>query len=192
MGKALDQAKDGRLHILGKMSEALSEAREDVSQYAPRITTIHIPVSKIRDVIGPGGKIIKSIVEETGAQIDVQDDGTVQVASTDMEAAKRAVAMIQELTASPEPGKTYLGTVTRIVDFGAFVEIFAGTEGLLHISEIAEQRIRAVSDELKEGDQILVKCLALEGNKIKLSRKAVLKEQRERRKKPKAEESDDE
>ena len=192
MGKALDQAKDGRLHILGKMNEALSEPREDVSQYAPRITTIHIPVSKIRDVIGPGGKIIKSIVEETGAQIDVQDDGTVQVASTDMEAAKRAVAMIQELTASPEPGKTYLGTVTRIVDFGAFVEIFAGTEGLLHISEIAEQRIRAVSDELKEGDQILVKCLALEGNKIKLSRKAVLKEQRERRKKPKSEESDNE
>ena len=186
MGKALDQAKDGRLHILGKMNEAISEPREDVSQYAPRITTIHIPVSKIRDVIGPGGKIIKSIVEETGAQIDVQDDGTVQVASTDMEAAKRAIAMIQELTASPEPGKTYLGTVTRIVDFGAFVEIFAGTEGLLHISEIAEQRIRAVSDELKEGDQILVKCLALEGNKIKLSRKAVLKEQRERRKKPKS------
>jgi polyribonucleotide nucleotidyltransferase len=191
MGKALDQAKDGRLHILGKMNEAISAPREDVSQYAPRITTIHIPVSKIRDVIGPGGKVIKSIVEETGAQIDVSDDGTVQVASTDMEAAKRAVAMIQELTASPEPGKTYLGTVTRIVDFGAFVEIFAGTEGLLHISEIAEQRIRAVSDELKEGDQILVKCLALEGNKIKLSRKAVLKEQRDRRQKPKAEEAED-
>ena len=192
MGKALDQAKDGRLYILDKMNAAISEPRSDVSQYAPRITTIHIPVSKIRDVIGPGGKVIKSIVEETGAQIDVQDDGTVQVASSDMEAAKRAVAMIQELTASPEPGKTYLGTVTRIVDFGAFVEIFAGTEGLLHISEIAEQRIRAVSDELKEGDQILVKCLALEGNKIKLSRKAVLKEQRERRKKTQPEERDDE
>ncbi len=192
MGKALEQAKDGRLHILGKMAEAIAEPRDDVSQYAPRITTIQIPVSKIRDVIGPGGKIIKSIVEETGAQIDIQDDGTVQVASTDMEAAKRAIAMIQELTASPEPGKTYLGTVTRIVDFGAFVEIFAGTEGLLHISEIAEQRIRAVSDELKEGDQILVKCLALEGNKIKLSRKAVLKEQRERRKKSKSKKDDDE
>ncbi|MEZ5365036.1 MAG: polyribonucleotide nucleotidyltransferase [Bryobacterales bacterium] len=190
MGKALEQAKDGRLHILGKMNAALAEPRDDVSPYAPRITTIQIPVSKIRDVIGPGGKVIKSIVEETGAQIDIQDDGTVQVASTDMEAAKRAINMIQELTASPEPGKTYLGTVTRIVDFGAFVEIFAGTEGLLHISEIAEQRIRAVSDELKVGDQILVKCLALEGNKIKLSRKAVLKEQRERRKKTKSEDED--
>ena len=191
MGKALEQARDGRLYILDKMNAVISEPREDVSPYAPRITTIHIPVSKIRDVIGPGGKIIKGIVEETGAQIDVSDDGTVQVASTDMEAAKRAIAMIQELTASPEPGKTYLGTVTRIVDFGAFVEIFAGTEGLLHISEIAEQRIRAVSDELKVGDQILVKCLALEGNKIKLSRKAVLKEQRDRRQKTKPAEDEE-
>jgi polyribonucleotide nucleotidyltransferase len=141
-----------------------------------------IPTSKIRDVIGPGGKMIKSIVMESGAKINVQDDGTVQVASTDEKAANKAIQMIKDLTASAEPGKTYLGTVTRIVDFGAFVEIFPGTEGLLHISEIAEHRIRNVTDELKQGDQILVKCLALEGNKIKLSRKAVLREQRDKRK----------
>ncbi len=182
MEKALDQAKAGRLFILGKMAEALDAPREELSQYAPRITTIHIPPSKIRDIIGPGGKTIKGIVEDTGAQIDVQDDGTVSIASTSNESAKRAIEIIQELTASAEVGKTYLGTVTRIVDFGAFVEIFAGTEGLLHISEVAEQRIKAVKDELKVGDQILVKCLALDGNKIKLSRRAVLKEQREKRK----------
>ena len=186
MDKALEQAREGRLHILGKMAEALDAPRSDVSEYAPRITTIHIPTGKIRDIIGPGGKTIKGIVEATGAQIDVQDDGTVNVASTDRESAKKAVAMIKELTASAEVGKTYLGTVTRIVDFGAFVEIFTGTEGLLHISEIAEQRIRAVSDELKEGDQILVKCLALDGNKIKLSRRAVLREQKEQREKRKS------
>ena len=183
MEKALDQAREGRLYILGKMLDALAEPRQDISPYAPRITTIQIPVSKIRDIIGPGGKMIKSIVERTGAQIDVSDDGSVQIASSDETAAKKAIAIIQELTATAEVGKTYLGTVTRIVDFGAFVEIFSGTEGLLHISEIAEQRIRSVKDELKLGDQILVKCLALEGNKIKLSRKAVLREQREKRQK---------
>jgi polyribonucleotide nucleotidyltransferase len=181
MEKALAQAKAGRMHILGKMAEALTTHREELAPHAPRITTIHIPVSKIRDVIGSGGKTIKGIVEETGVQIDVQDDGTISIASTDGEAAKRAIEIIEELTASAEPGKTYLGTVTRIVDFGAFVEIFAGTEGLLHISEIAEHRINQVKDELKEGDQILVKCLALDGNKIKLSRRAVLREQREKR-----------
>ena len=186
MEKALEQARGGRLHVLSKMNEALDKPREEVSDFAPRITTIKIPVAKIRDIIGPGGKTIKGIVEQTGCQIDVADDGTVQVASTDGIAAKKAIAIIEELTASPEVGKTYLGTVTRIVDFGAFVEIFTGTEGLLHISEIAEQRIKSVKDELKEGDQILVKCLALEGNKIKLSRRAVLKEQREKRSKSKA------
>jgi polyribonucleotide nucleotidyltransferase len=126
--------------------------------------------------------MIKSIVEETGAKIDVNDDGVIQIASSDEVAANKAIQMISDLTASAEVGKTYLGKVTRIVDFGAFVEIFPGTEGLLHISEIAEQRIRSVKDELKLGDQILVKCLALEGNKIKLSRRAVLREQRERKK----------
>jgi polyribonucleotide nucleotidyltransferase len=143
---------------------------------------MQIPTSKIRDVIGPGGKMIKSIVEETGAKIDVNDDGVIQIASSDEVAAAKAIQMISDLTASAEVGKTYLGKVTRIVDFGAFVEIFPGTEGLLHISEISEQRIHAVKDELKLGDQILVKCLALEGNKIKLSRRAVLREQRERTK----------
>jgi polyribonucleotide nucleotidyltransferase len=179
--KALAQAKKARLEILDKMVAAIAEPRTAVSPYAPRIYTMHIPTSKIRDVIGPGGKMIKSIVEETGAKIDVSDDGTVQIASSDEVAANKAIQMISDLTASAEVGKTYLGKVTRIVDFGAFVEIFPGTEGLLHISEISEQRIRAVKDELKLGDQILVKCLALEGNKIKLSRKAVLREQRDRK-----------
>jgi len=181
MEKALAQAKEGRLFILGKMGSALEAPRGDMSQHAPRITTLKIPVSKIRDVIGPGGKIIKGIVEESGAMVDVSDDGTIQIASSDGDAAKKAIAMIEDLTAEAEVGKTYLGTVTRIVDFGAFVEIFPGKEGLLHISEIAEQRIRAVSDELKMNDQILVKCLALDGNKIKLSRRAVLAEQRDKR-----------
>ena len=176
--QALDQAKRARLEILETMTAVISEPRADMSQLAPRIHTLKIPVSKIRDVIGPGGKIIKGIVEATGAKVDVSDDGTVQIATSDGEAAKKAIQMVEDLTASPEVGKTYLGKVTRIVDFGAFVEIFPGTEGLLHISEIAEHRIRQVRDELKLDDQILVKCLALEGNKIRLSRRAVLSDQR--------------
>ena len=176
--QALDQAKRARLEILETMTAVISEPRADMSQLAPRIHTLKIPVSKIRDVIGPGGKIIKGIVEATGARVDVSDDGTVQIATSDGEAAKKAIQMVEDLTASPEVGKTYLGKVTRIVDFGAFVEIFPGTEGLLHISEIAEHRIRQVRDELKLNDQILVKCLALEGNKIRLSRRAVLSDQR--------------
>ncbi len=180
MKEALEQARHGRLHIIGKMKEALAEARTAISQYAPRIYTLHIPTDKIRDVIGPGGKVIRGIIEQTGVKIDVEDDGTVHVASADEASANKALQIIRDLTASAEVGKTYLGTVVRLVDFGAFVEIFPGTDGLLHISEIAENRIRDVRDELKEGDQILVKVLALEGNKIKLSRKAVLKEQREK------------
>ncbi len=182
--KALEQAKQARLSILGTMTAAIESPRENISPHAPRIYTIHIPTGKIRDVIGPGGKMIKSIVAETGAKVDVADDGTVHVASSDEDAANKAIQMIQDLTASPEVGKTYLGKVTRIVDFGAFVEIFPGTEGLLHISEIAEHRIKEVKDELKMADQVLVKCLALDGNKIKLSRKAVLREQRDKRKQP--------
>ena len=176
--QALDQAKRARLQIIESMNAVISAPRADMSKYAPRVHTLKIPVAKIRDVIGPGGKIIKGIVEQTGAKVDVSDDGTVQISTADGEAAKRAIQMVKDLTASPEVGKTYLGKVTRIVDFGAFVEIFPGTEGLLHISEIAEQRIRQVRDELKLGDQILVKCLALEGNKIRLSRRVVLSEQR--------------
>jgi polyribonucleotide nucleotidyltransferase len=179
--KALAQAKDARLKILEIMAETLAEPREAIPAHAPRIYKMSIPKDKIRDVIGPGGKMIKSIVEETGAKIDVSDDGTIQIASSDENMAKRAMEIIGDLTAVAEVGKTYLGKVTRIVDFGAFVEIFPGTEGLLHISEIAEHRINAVKDELKLGDQILVKCLALEGNKIRLSRRAVLREQREKR-----------
>jgi len=185
MEEALEQARRGRLFILDKMLSALPSARVSVSQYAPRIYTLHIPTDKIRDVIGPGGKVIRSIIEQTGVKIDVEDDGTVHVASADEASANKAIQIISDLTATAEVGKTYLGKVVRLVDFGAFVEIFPGTDGLLHISEIAENRIRDVRDELKEGDQILVKVLALEGNKIKLSRKAVLREQREKLKKEK-------
>src|SRR5882724_5353733 len=180
MKEALEQARQGRLHIIDKMYEAMPAPNATVSQYAPRIYTLHIPTDKIRDVIGPGGKVIRGIIEQTGVKIDVEDDGTIHVASADEASANKAIQIIKDLTASAEIGKTYLGKVVRLVDFGAFVEIFPGTDGLLHISEIAETRIQDVRDELKEGDQILVKVLALEGNKIKLSRKAVLKEQREK------------
>ncbi|HTS30423.1 MAG TPA: polyribonucleotide nucleotidyltransferase [Bryobacteraceae bacterium] len=180
MKEALEQARRGRLFIIDKMYEAMPAPKGTISQYAPRIYTLHIPTDKIRDVIGPGGKVIRGIIEQTGVKIDVEDDGTVHVASSDEASANKAIQIISDLTATAEVGKTYLGKVVRLVDFGAFVEIFPGTDGLLHISEIAENRIRDVRDELKEGDQILVKVLALEGNKIKLSRRAVLKEQREK------------
>jgi polyribonucleotide nucleotidyltransferase len=177
MAEALEQAKKGRFHILGIMEEAIGAPREELSPYAPRIITIKINPDRIRDVIGPGGKMIRSIVEETGAKIDVEDDGTIFIATADNDAAQAAIAKIRGLTAEAEIGETYLGTVSRIVDFGAFVEIFPGTDGLLHISEIAEHRVRDVRDELKEGQQILVKCIGKEGNKIKLSRKAVLRDE---------------
>ena len=180
MKEALDQAKRGRMFILDKMAETITQARAEMSPYAPRIYTTKIPTDKIRDVIGPGGKVIRGIIEQTGVKIDVEDDGTIHVASNDPIAANKALQIIADLTATAEVGKTYLGTVVRLVDFGAFVEIFPGTDGLLHISEIAETRIKDVRDELKEGDQILVKVLGLEGNKIKLSRKAVLREQRDK------------
>jgi len=178
MREALAQAQRGRLHILDKMSEGLSIPREKVSAYAPRIYTLQIPVDKIRDVIGPGGKMIRSIIEQTGVKIDVEDTGKVNVASNDEVSANKALQIIRDLTATAEVGKTYLGKVTRLADFGAFVEIIPGTDGLLHISEVAEHRIKDVRDELKEGDQVLVKVLAVEGNRIRLSRKAILKEQR--------------
>jgi len=180
MREALEQARRGRLFILEKMQAALAEPRASLSQYAPRIYTMNIATDKIRDVIGPGGKVIRGIIEQTGVKIDVSDDGTIHIASADEASASKAMKIIGEITAVAEVGKTYLGKVVRLVDFGAFVEIFPGTDGLLHISEIAENRIKEVRDELKEGDQILVKVLALEGNKIKLSRKAVLREQREK------------
>jgi polyribonucleotide nucleotidyltransferase len=178
MREALAQAQRGRLHILEKMSEGITEHREKVSAYAPRIYTLQIPVDKIRDVIGPGGKMIRSIIEQTGVKIDVEDTGKVNVSSNDEVSANKALQIIRDLTATAEVGKTYLGKVTRLADFGAFVEIIPGTDGLLHISEVAEHRIKDVRDELKEGDQVLVKVLAVEGNRIRLSRKAILKEQR--------------
>ncbi len=182
MREALEQARQARLFILGKMTALLAEPRPDLSPNAPRIHTLQIPVDKIRELIGPGGKMIRSIVEETGVKIDVEDDGTVKIFATTGTAAQAAIQRITDLCAVAEIGKIYLGKVVRIVDFGAFVEIFPGTDGLLHISEIAETRVKLVTDELKEGDQIQVKVLALEGNKIKLSRKAVLKELREKMK----------
>lgn len=177
MADALEQAKKGRLHILAAMEQALSEPREAMSPYAPRIIQIKINPDKIRDVIGPGGKVIRALVEETGAKIDVSDDGTISIATADSEAAEAAVARIRGITAEAEIGQDYVGTVSRIVDFGAFVEIFPGTDGLLHISEIADRRIKDVRDELQEGQQVMVKCIGKEGNKIKLSRKAVLRDE---------------
>jgi len=166
------------LFILDKMTEALPSERDKVSTFAPRFYTLQIPVDKIRDLIGPGGKMIRSIIDQTGVKIDVEDSGKVNVSSNDEASAAKALQIIGDLTATAEIGKTYLGTVSRLADFGAFVEIIPGTDGLLHISEVAEHRIKDIRDELKEGDQVLVKVLAVEGNRIRLSRKAILKEQR--------------
>src|SRR6476469_7544731 len=178
MRAALTQAKAGRLHILGIMNEALAATRANMSAYAPRIVTIRIPVDKIRDVIGPGGKMIRMIIERTGVKIDVEDDGRVNVASADGESAAKAISIIQELTATHELNKTYLGKVQRITDFGAFVEIMPGTNGLLHVSEIANHRCKDVRYERKEGEQILVKVINIDPTgKIRLSRKALLQEE---------------
>jgi polyribonucleotide nucleotidyltransferase len=180
MREALEQARRGRLFLLDTMDAILSGPRTEKSKFAPQIRTLQIPVDKIRDLIGPGGKTIRGIIEATQVKIDVDDTGRVNVASADEEGLKKALAMINDLTAVPEVGKTYLGKVVRLAEFGAFVEIFPGTDGLLHISEIAEHRVREVKDELREGDQVMVKVLGVEGNRIKLSRKAVLREQRQK------------
>ncbi len=180
MREALEQARQGRLFLLDTMDAVISRAAEEKSAFAPRIHTIQIPTDKIRDLIGPGGKVIRGIVDATGVKIDVDDTGRVNVASSDAEGLAKAIQMISDITAVPEVGKTYLGKVVRLAEFGAFVEIFPGTDGLLHVSEIAEHRVKEVKDELREGDQILVKVLSIEGNRIKLSRKAVLREQREK------------
>ncbi len=186
MKEALEQARKARLHILDKMNAVIDTPRTTMSPYAPRIFTLQIPTDKIRELIGPGGKVIRGIVEATGCKIDVEDDGSVKIYSSDGTAADRCIQMVTDICAVAEVGKTYLGKVVRIVDFGAFVEIFPGTDGLLHISEISESRIKQVRDELNEGDQILVKVLALEGNKIKLSRRAILKEERDKLKQAEA------
>ena len=159
------------------MAKVLPAPRAQISSYAPRIVTIRIPTEKIREVIGPGGKTIRMIIEKTGVKIDVEDDGRVNVASADEGAAARAIAMIQELTATPELDKSYMGRVERITDFGAFIEIMPGVDGLLHVSEIANYRVKDVRDELKEGEQVMVKVINIDPTgKIRLSRKALLNE----------------
>jgi polyribonucleotide nucleotidyltransferase len=180
MRQALEQAKRARFHILDIMEQTITEARKEMSQYAPRLFMLMIPTDKIRDLIGPGGKKIRSIIEATGVKIDVMDDGKVHIFANSGAAGDAALQMVRDVTASAEIGKTYLGKVVRLAEFGAFVEIFPGTDGLLHVSEIAETRIKDVRDELKLGDQVLVKVLAIEGNKIRLSRKALLREAREK------------
>jgi polyribonucleotide nucleotidyltransferase len=176
--QAMAQAKRGRLFLLDKMDAVLDGPRTERSAYAPRIETVMIPTDKIRDLIGKGGATIRGIIEQTGAKIDVDDTGRVSVASCDAEGLKKALEIIGNITAVPEIGKVYLGKVVRLAEFGAFVELFPGTDGLLHISEIAEHRVKEVKDELREGDQVMVKVLAIEGNRIKLSRKALIKEQK--------------
>jgi polyribonucleotide nucleotidyltransferase len=177
MGKALEQAKAGRLHILGEMDKALTEPREEMSKFAPRIITITVPKDKIRDVIGPGGKVIREIIDKTGVSIDINDDGVVSIASADEESAQKAVDYVQNLVQEVEVGKLYLGKVKKIVDFGAFVEIFPGTDGLVHISQICDRRIKNVSDEIQEGDEIKVKVIDVDQQgRVKLSRKEALRD----------------
>jgi polyribonucleotide nucleotidyltransferase len=173
--KALYQAKEGRLFIIDKIREAISAPREEMSPYAPRITTMEVKPDKIRDVIGSGGKNIRQIISETGVNIDVEDDGTVTIASNDADAAARAIAMVKWLTEEAEIGKIYVGTVKKVVDFGAFVEIIPGTEGLVHISQLAKERVNKVTDILNEGDKVTVKVLEIDkSGKIRLSRKEAL------------------
>ena len=175
MRDALYQARDGRLHILHAMQTALAQPRSDVSSYAPRIVTLKIRVDRIRDVIGPGGKVIRGIIEETGVKIDVEDDGTIYIASADESAMQKAVDWIHRLTAEAEVGKIYKGTVKKIMDFGAFVEILPGTDGLVHISQLAAERVAKVRDVLNEGDEVMVKVLEVDkSGKIRLSRKEAL------------------
>ncbi|RLB26043.1 MAG: polyribonucleotide nucleotidyltransferase [Deltaproteobacteria bacterium] len=174
MGKALYQAREARMHILNEMNKAISQSRTEISKYAPRITTINIKPEKVRDVIGPGGKMIKHITLTTGTQINIDDDGKVLIASTDGEGTDKAMEMIKDIVREAEIGKFYLGKVVKIMDFGAFVEILPGTEGLIHISQLANERVNKVTDILKEGDEVLVKVIDIDNGKIRLSRKAAL------------------
>jgi len=177
MRQALYQAREGRLHILGIMTETMGSHRASVSGHAPRITTLKVRPEKIREIIGPGGKVIRGIIEATGVKMDVEDDGTVTIASIDEAASRKAIEMVQKIAAEAEVGKIYKGTVRKIVDFGAFVEIFPGTDGLIHISQLAPERVRRVSDILKEGDEVMVKVLEIDRQgKIRLSRKEALQE----------------
>jgi polyribonucleotide nucleotidyltransferase len=173
--EALEQARKGRMFILDKMNEVISEPRQEISKYAPRIVTMQINPDKIRDVIGPGGKMIRSIIAETGVKINVEDTGDVTIASSDEASAQKAIEIIKRLVEEVEIGKIYLGTVRKIMDFGAFVEVLPGTDGLVHISQLAHHRVKAVSDEVSEGEQILVKVLEVDRQgKIRLSRKEAM------------------
>jgi polyribonucleotide nucleotidyltransferase len=177
MLKAMEQARKGRLYILEQMLKVLPEPRKEISRYAPRITTIHIRPEFIKNVIGPGGKVIKDITARTGCSINIEDSGKVDIASADAEAVKLAVSMIQALTREAEVGKVYLGTVRKVVEFGAFVELFPGTDGLIHISELADKRVKTVTDVVKEGDEVMVKVISIDSSgKIRLSRKQALAE----------------
>ncbi|MEE8575117.1 MAG: polyribonucleotide nucleotidyltransferase, partial [Thermodesulfobacteriota bacterium] len=177
MKNALYQARDGRMVMLAKMNEAISEPNSELSEYAPRIVTLQVKTEKIKDIIGPGGKMIRSIVQQTGAKIDIEDSGQVNIASADGEALRAALAIIEDIVREPEADKLYMGTVVKIMDFGAFVEIFPGTDGLVHISQLAKERVENVRDILSEGDQVLVKCIGVERDgKIRLSRKEALGE----------------
>jgi polyribonucleotide nucleotidyltransferase len=174
MRVALDQAKDGRIHILGEMAKALEGTREELNAYAPRIETISIPKEKIREVIGSGGKVIREIVAETGAKIDIADDGTIKVAASDQAVIAAAVKWIQEIAAEPEVGVIYTGKVVKVVDFGAFVNFFGSRDGLVHISELAPQRVGKVTDIVNEGDEVKVKVLGIDDRgKVRLSMKIV-------------------
>jgi polyribonucleotide nucleotidyltransferase len=178
MERALEQAKLGRLYILSKMSETLAQPREALATHAPRIYTMQVKTDKIRDVIGTGGKVIRGIVEQTGVKINVDDSGNINIASIDEDSAQKAIDIIKGIVAEAELGKIYTGKIKRIVDFGAFVEILPGTEGLLHISQIADQRTAKVTDVLKEGEETLVKVIEIDKmGRIRLSRKEALKEQ---------------
>jgi polyribonucleotide nucleotidyltransferase len=176
--EALEQAHRGRQFILDRMEETLAAPRPEISPYAPRLLTITIPKDKIGEVIGPGGKMIRSIIERTGTRIEIEDDGRVQIASVDEAAALKAKALIEELTATAEVGRTYMGKIQRLTNFGAFVEIMPRVEGLLHISEVAHKRVADIRTELNEGDEILVKVIEVSGDRIRLSRKAVMKEKK--------------
>jgi polyribonucleotide nucleotidyltransferase len=171
---ALGQAKDGRLHILGEMANALTSSRDSVSQNAPRITQMQINPEKIRDIIGPGGKVIREICETTGAKIDVEDDGTVRIAAVDAAAGDKAAAWIRDIVAEPEIGVIYTGKVVKVVDFGAFVNFLGPRDGLVHISELAEGRVEKVTDVINEGDEIKVKLIGIDDRgKVKLSMRVV-------------------
>ena len=174
MGKALYQAREARMHILNEMDKAISQSRTDISKYAPRITTINVKPEKVRDIIGPGGKMIRHITLTTGTQINIDDEGKVLIASTDGEGTDKAMEMIKDIIREAEIGKFYLGRVVKIMDFGAFVEVLPGSEGLVHISQLANERVNKVTDVLKEGDEVLVKVIDIENGKIRLSRKAAL------------------